>query len=228
MVILLMNVYPYTSPIILNDQTFVNYGGQTGTTTQFQRQAAYLIAEQQMTNYVGTFLLPTIVTGTFAPAGRVVSDYGYINQVYSVGVISIDSYDGVSVRTQTTPGCYLIWDDTYAYIDTGCLFSACNCYPHVPYQIQIAYQAGLPTGTANQPAFLLALTMAAQISLNEMVYPSQNEGTGDIGISEFTSIGYSEKRVPMGRNAFGTSAKAYKIGQLVQSTVKLARPTLML
>jgi hypothetical protein len=95
----------------------------------------------------------------------------------------------------------------------------------------VVYEAGLPTGVASQPAVLLALTMAATISLNEMIFPSANESTGDIGIKEFTSMGYSgysEKRVDMQRNTFGSSAKAVKIGQLLSSTIRRARPKLFL
>lgn len=221
-----MNVYPYTSPIILNDQIFVSNGGQTGTFTVAQRQAAYLIAEQQATNHVGTFLLPTIVTGTFPYQARIITDYGYVHQVYAVNILSRNPYNSTCVLDSTS-ACVNIWSDTYAYLDMGCISYACDCHTHLPYQVQIAYRAGLSTGTANQPAFLLALTMAAQISLNEMAYPSQNEGTGDIGIEEFSSLGYREKRVKMVRNAFGSSAKANKIGQLINSTVKRALPTVM-
>lgn len=223
-----MNVYPYTSPIILNDSIFVQNGGQTGTFSAAQRQAAYLIAEQQATTYIGTFLLPTIVTGTYPASTRIATDYGYVSQILSVNLLSVNPTQTDCVLNSDS-GCGRIWQDTFGYVDVQCLLSACGCTSYkVPYQVQIAYQAGLPTGTANQPAVLLALTMAAQLSLNEMIFPSQNEGTGDIGIEQFTSLGYSEKRVPMGRTAFGTSAKAYKIAQLIRSTIQLARRTLVL
>lgn len=223
----IMNVYPYSSPIILNDQVFVQNGGQTGTFTSAQRQAAYVIAEQQMTSHIGTFLLPTIVTGTFPYQQRITTDYGYVHQVYSVSILSQD-LRSTACNLHSSSACVNIWSDTFAYLDLGCISLACDCYVSVPYQIQVAYQAGLPTGVASQPAMLLALTMAAQISLNEMAYPSQNEGTGDIGIEEFSSLGYREKRVKLVRNAFGSSAKANKIGQLVNSTIKLARPATVL
>lgn len=222
-----MNVYPYTSPIILNDDIFVANGGQTGSFTAAQRQSAYLIAEQQATSYIGTFLLPTIVTGTFPNIPRIATDYGYVSEVYAVSVFSKDNSSSRLILTSDN-ACGYIWNDTYAYIDTGCLFTACGCSSKFPYLINVAYKAGLPTGTANQPAVLLALTIAAQLSLNEMAYPSQNEGTGDIGIQEFSSMGYSEKRVRLGRTAFGSSAKANKAAQLIRSTIKLARPSMVL
>jgi hypothetical protein len=222
-----MNVYPHNSALILNDSIFVENGGQTGSFTATQRSNAYRIAEQQATNYLGTFLLPTIVTGTWGQSPRIVTDYGYVHQVYAVNFLSKNNLQ--SCTLQSDAGCVFVWEDTYGYLDVSCLINYCNCAGLViPYQVQVAYQAGLPTGVANQPAVLLALTMAAQISLNEMIFPSQNETTGDVGVEAFSSLDYSEKRTKLGRTAFGNSAKAQKIAQLLSSTIKLARPALLL
>jgi hypothetical protein len=221
-----MKTYPFSAPIILNDTIFQLYGGQTGTWTAPQRTAAYLIAETQASNYIGSLLLPTVVTGTWGYASRIVTDYGYVHQVYAVNFLTINN-PPTSVLTSNT-GYSLIWEDTYGYLDVFGLLGYCNCSGGgIPYQVQVAYQAGLPTGVASQPSVLLALTMAAQISLNEMIFPSQNEGVGDIGIQSFSSMDYSERRVAMRRTAFGTSAKAEKIAQLIDSSVKKARPALV-
>lgn len=220
-------IYPHTTPIILNDSIFVENGGQTGTWTVAQRQNAYRIAEQQASNYVGTFLLPTIVTGTWGYAPRIVTDYGYVNQVLSVSILSKDNLNTCTLQSNTA--CVFVWEDTYGYLDVSCLVNYCNCSGWLfPYQVRVAYQAGLPTGVATQPAMLLALTMASQISLNEMTFPSLNEGVGDIGVQSFSSLDYSEKRVSMRRTAFGTSARAEKIANLIDSVVKKARPALLL
>lgn len=223
-----MNVYPHQSPLILNDAIFVENGGQTGTWTAAQRTNAYRIAEQQATNYIGTFLLPTIVTGTWGYSGRLVTDYGYVSNIYSVTFIGKSGTSTVVLSQET--GCAFVWDDTYGYVDIGCVFGSCNCSSiGVPKQTQLAYQAGLPTGVASQPAMLLALTMAAQISLNEMTFPSLNETTGDVGVESFSSLDYSEKRTKLGRSAFGNSAKAQKIAQLIDTVVpRKARPALLL
>lgn len=203
------------------------YGGQTGSFTAAQRSAAYLIAEQQASNYIGSLLLPTVVTGTWGYAPRIVTDYGYVHQIYAVNVLSKNSTSTCTLQSDS--GCAFVWEDTYGYLDVSCLVNSYSCAGvFLPYQLQLAYQAGLPTGTANQPAVLLGLTMAAQISLNEMIFPSQNESTGDIGVSEFSSLDYREKRVAMRRTAFGTSAKAEKIAQLIDGAVRKARPTLLL
>jgi hypothetical protein len=222
-----MNVYPYSSPIILNDSIFIQYGGTTGSFTAAQRSAAYLIAEKQATKHVGTFLLPTTVTGTFSYSPRIVTDYGYVSQVYSVNIISKDNFTECTL--QQNSGCVFIWEDTFGYLDVGCLMSYCHCNKWiVPYQVQLAYQAGLPTGVASQPDILLALTMAATISLNEMVFPSQNEGVGDVGIEQFSSLDYSEKRKALKNTSFGNSARANKIASLLSSAIRTARPSLLL
>ena len=222
-----MQLYPHNSPIILTDSIFLENGGQTGSFTATQRENAYRIAEQQATSYLGTFLLPTIVTGTFGYAPRIVTDYGYVSQILGVSILSKDNWTNCTLRSDN--GCVFVWQDTYGYLDVSCLVNYCNCAGVVaPYQVQVVYQAGLPTGVANQPAVLLALTMAAQISLNEMSFPSANETTGDVGVQEFSSMGYSEKRVALKANSFGNSAKANKVGQLLGSVIKRARPTLIL
>lgn len=224
----MIQVYPYNSPIILNDSIFTQYGGQTGSFTSQQRSAAYLIAEKQATNFYNTFLLPTIVTGSWGYAPRIVTDYGYVNQVYSVTIQSKKNYSQ-TCAIQSDSGCVFIWDDTFGYLDVGCLFSYCNCRSYVdPWQIQVAYQAGLPTGVATQPDILLALTMAATISLNEMIFPSQNESTGDIGVESYSSLDYSEKRKALKNTVFGSSAKSQKIASLLAAAVKPARPALLL
>lgn len=220
-----MIVYPHTSPIILNDTVFNMYGGQISVFSQQQRNAAYQIAEQQTTSYIGTFLLPTIVTGTYGYGGMVTTDYGYVHQIYSVNTLSL----GGSCAISSNSGCAWIYNDTYAYVNTSCLSSTYNCgFGGVPYQVQLSYQAGLPTGTANQPPVLLALTMAATISLNEMIFPSMNEGTGDVGITEFASMDYRETRKKWKNTVFGASAKAAKIASLLDGSIKKARPALML
>jgi hypothetical protein len=224
-----MQIFPHNSAVILNNTQFLLYGGQTGTFVQAQLDAAYRIAEQQATTYLNTFLLPTIVTGTFGYQPRIVTDYGYVSRVLAVNILSRDNWTTCTLRSDS--GCAFVWEDTFGYLDVSCVANYCGCGGAIPSQVQVVYEAGLPTGVASQPAVLLALTMAATISLNEMIWPSANESTGDIGVQEFTSMGYSgysEKRVGMQQNSFGSSAKAVKIGSLISSTIRRARPKLYL
>lgn len=220
-----MQLYPYPSPIILTESIFTQYGGQSGTFSSAQLQAAFLAAEMQATQYIGTFLLPTIVTGTFPYQGNyVVTDYGYVHRILSVSIIS---KTGTECGLQSDSSCAFIWNDTFGYLDVLCSLAQSPCGNGVvPYQTQIAYEAGLPTGTATKPSILLGLTMAAQIFLNEMAYPSANESTGDVGVESFSNQGYSERRKTLKRTSFGQSAKASYIAHLFDSSLVKARRAL--
>lgn len=223
-----MQEYPFSSAVILSDTVFINYGGETGTSTSAQRQAAYFIAERQMTEHIGTLLLPTTVTGTwFAPTNfhPIVTDYGYVNSIIAVSMNSVECSD---CTITNTAGCAVIRNDRYGYVDASFITSpnsGCGCSPQSAYNIQLTYNAGMPTGTSMRPDMLLALTMAAQINLNEIdSHTLHNEGAYDIGVQQFNSQGYSEQRVKLGRNAFGSSAAAQKIANLVKGYI--CRPAL--
>ena len=57
--------YPLNAPCILNDATFVQYGGHTGSSVAAQRNAAYLMAEMAASRDLSTLMMPVIVTGTY-------------------------------------------------------------------------------------------------------------------------------------------------------------------
>lgn len=235
-----MVIYPFSSPIILTDSIFLDYGGKTGTFTQSQRQASYLVAEMQVTNYIGTPLLPTIVTGTYAYMGnrRIPTDYGYVHQLYDVTVYS-KNFLSSTCSLQSNDGCGYIYNDTYGYIDFKQVGLICGLsmwgtwggsaivVPNVPYQVQITYQAGLPTGTANLPPVLEALTILAQIDLNEKDPGNSglNEGQGDIAIQSFKSLDYTEQRGEhsLVKTALGESAKAMRAKRLLDMAIRKAR-----
>lgn len=217
-----MNIYPYTSPIILDDDIFVQYGGQTGTTSPAQRTAAYLIAEKRVTNYLGTFLLPTTITGTYPYQTNnfIVTDYGYVSSIKSATLKSIDNFQNCTFHSDT--GCVFIFEDTFGYLNFSCVNKTCNCYQwQQPYQYEIVYVAGLPTGTASQADVLLALTIIAQENLSEMLYPNQD---GARGVERWSSLEYSEQRKKLKRTALGQSARANFAADLLDSTIRKARP----
>lgn len=175
-----------------------------------------------MEQEIGTLLLPETVTGTF--------EFNYdMPRRYQMPHDRLISVDAVTILSQESccnctllesSGCAYIVDREYGYIDvkqlSNCLASACN-WVQFPYQAQIAYTAGLPTGTAAlDPRLHLALTIVADILLFEIVDPPANEGgPGDPGVNEFVNMGYGEKRVPLLRTVFGNSARANKAKQLV-------------
>ena len=224
-----MIIYPYSSPIILTDSIFTNYGGQVGDSTITQRQSSFLLAEQRMSKYIGTFLLPTIVTGTYSYNHDhfVVTEYGYVHQILSAKVLSMQGSTTCELAEES--GCAYIFNDTFGYLNYSCVQSVCGCSQYqFPYQFQIAYQAGLPTGTANQPGILHALTIVAELTLNEIAYPRANETAGDRGIEEFSTLDYREKRKKLKRTALGQSARANYAAEMVDITVRRAVPAIML
>lgn len=215
-----MQEYPYNNPLILTDALFLLFGGAVGTSTPPQRQMAYRLAEEQMTEYLGSFLVPTIITGTYfwKDGNPIMLDYGHIIQVNRVGVFSPDWHNGCTVDTVT--GCHATrGDGQYGLIDVAAIVNCGGCGSIVglyPYNVHVVYESGLQTGTSNQPAMLSALTLAAQINLNEMDISLSNEGTADIGIKDFTNMKYSETRMQMIHTAFGNSAVAQRIARLVR------------
>lgn len=248
-----MLIYPFSAPIILTDGIYLDYGGKTGTFTSPQRQSSYLLAEMQVSKYIGTLLLPSTITGTFPYTGqkRIITDYGYVSQILDLQVLSVDGFS-TSCNLKSNSGCAFIYEDTFGYLDVRQVFSSCNLgYPALyplaypifpvfnpytfssPYQFQVTYKAGLPTGTANMPGILEALTILAQIDLNEKDpgNAGMNEGVGTVGISEFSDVGYRgyrEKRkdADMRRTIFGSSPRANYAARLIDATIRKARPLL--
>lgn len=215
-----MQQYPHNSALVLNDTTFLLFGGWTGTSSSAQRSMAYRLAEEQMTEYLNTFLVPTIVTGTYFWKGKnpIVLDYGHILSVTRVVISGVDGNNSCQVETVT--GCHAIrGDGKYGVIDVAWLTSCGGCSSIVgvpPYNVQVAYESGLSTGTVTQPAILQALVLAAQVNLNEIDVSLSNEGTSDIGIQSFSNQKYQEIRTKLGTTAFGNSAVAQRISRLVR------------
>lgn len=214
-----MQQYLYNSPQILTDAIFSLYGGMTGTSTPAQREIAYTMAEEQMVEYLQSYLTPTMVTGTFLWRGKnpLELDYGWIIAVNSVSIHSHNWANGCTVNTAT--GCYAIRNAQYGYLDVQYLLSCGGCsglvgYP--PYNIEVAYQSGLATGTYTSARMLQALTLASQINLNEIDPSLSNEAIADIGIEFFINQRYHEKRVMGITTVFGNSASAQRIARLVR------------
>ncbi len=206
-----MQEYPYHSPVVLTDDIFVKYGGQTGTATQAQRQVAYLLAEEQLTEHLGSFIVPTIITGSaMRENGRTfVLDYGHVQNVLLVNMVTVQNTNPLTLGYYT--GAALIIEPQYGYIQV---------YEPSMYGVlqsmSVVYESGLATGTYTNPAVLSALTIAAQINLNEMDVSLSNESTADIGVQQFSNQSYSEMRVKLGVNSFGNSALAQRAARLVK------------
>lgn len=215
----------------------MDYGGKCGTFTQAQLNASFLTAETMVTRYIQTPLLPINVTGTYPFMGRrrIVTDYAYVNQLHEVTIWS-KGFLSNSCDLVSNQGCGFIYEDTYGYIDFRQVALICGAtwatswfgtayvVPFTPYQIQVSYNAGLPTGTASHPNFLEALTILAQEDLNEKDPGNAgvNETTGALGVQEFSSLDYKEKRSKdaLIKSDLGDSAKAQRARKLLNSVIK--------
>jgi hypothetical protein len=210
--------YPFTTPIILTDEMFVNYGGETGTTTTFQRQAAYAIAEELVVRDLQTFLLPYTVTGTYLltyNALPLMLDYGYVNSVELVRFIDTEEsiYYTVSGTANISAS---LRDPILGLVDIHWLYTNCSgcSATALPYKIQVVYNAGLATGTANSPVFEQALTMVAESALYE-IRGYGNEASGDMGVKDFANQQYRESRINLIRTTLGSSAKMQMVHKLL-------------
>ena len=214
-----MNLYPHTSAIILNDTIYSLYGGNIDLAATVQRNAAYWIAERTLSDDLETFLLPTIVTGSYLynPLERFLTlDHTYIKRIIMTRFI--DTEEKVYWSQAGTDNIYLsLRDDERGLVDIHWVLGNCNCTQHsrYPYKIQEVYEAGLPTGTANLPDILLALTTYADIILNEIVGYG-NEAPGDIGVQQFSNQQYAEQRVALVHTTFGSSARAQFVRKLIE------------
>ena len=212
--------YPYNASFILDDTSFLAYGGLVGTSTLAQRKAAYYVAEREMTEHIGTFLKPTTVTGTYFwyTADPLELEYGYVRSIN--GVILKDAENLLYAYTASDISKYVLLRNWKAgYVDilltpTGWV----HCNPVFPYTFEVSWNCGLLTGSAVAPDMLMALTMVAQINLNEIVSDGTliNEGIGDIGVQEFSNQFYHEIRTKLGHSIFGNSAKANKAADLTR------------
>ena len=205
------NIYPYGSAVIMNDTHFRNYGGDITKLDNNQRDFMYWLAEMKVCEDLDTFLIPTTVTGTFTynPLKPFITTYTYVNSINVVRFL--DRKETVYYSVSGTNNIYVsLRDDKRGIIDIDYLVGNCRCHTHStpsPYQIQVIYNAGLPTGTSLQPTILFALTVYSDVLMNEIM-GFGNESTGDIGVQEFRSQDYSEKRVALMRTTFGSSARA--------------------
>lgn len=207
------NLYPFTTPVVMTDDAFQAYGGSLANTSDEQRNSAYFIAEMAATEDVGTLLIPTNVTGSYPPENFLrkdfLLDYTYVNQICWVRFHDFE--ERVYYTVTGTANVYAgLRNPKYGILDINYFFSNCHCptrglYP--PYQIEVAYNAGMPTGTSFNPNFLLALTTYSQIILNEIIGWG-NEAPGDIGVQNYQNQSYRESRIGLLRTAFGTSAEA--------------------
>lgn len=214
-----MQQYIYGTPQVLTDSIFLLYGGLTGTSSAGQREVAFTLAEEQMVEYLGSYLTPTIVTGTHFWKGKnpIELDYGWVRRVLAVTINSLDMASGCDFDSDS--GCAYIRNAQYGYLDVTRLGNCSGCGSVLgapPYNIQVAYETGFATGTYTSKAMLQSLVIVAQINLNEIDVSLSNESTADVGIESFNNQQYSERRKKLGTTIFGNSPMANRASRLIK------------
>lgn len=216
--------FHHLAPVILTQDLFETFSPElTVVPTGSQYQAAFLIAEQQMVQALQTPLLPTQVSGSFAfpyPYATIKLPHGYVRSLDSIVAYGYEG--GCNCDITDIQACGRL-RNYLGYIDTriiaGYYVRACGSAVKPEYY-DIAYTAGLATGTAADDARLhLSLSMLARIELLEMLDPGALEGGGgDPGVQSYSTVGYSESRTAgsVKSTPFGNSALANKAWGLIQ------------
>lgn len=217
-----MNFYPFSTPQVLKDTLFALYGGDITKGNSDQRKLAFRLAEITATEDLGTFLLPTITTGTFYPpfVSPIITEFSHVHRVILTRFI--DNEDKIYWSQSGTANVYVdLRNDERGIVDVNSMFGNCNCHSagQLPAHIQLVYEAGLPSGTTYQPDVMMALVTYADIILNEIVGYG-NEGAGDVGIDRFQSQSYSEAR-RIKATTFGNSPRANFASRLLKRLKKL-------
>lgn len=211
--------YPLSSAIILTDAIFEAYGGSTGISTAAQRGAAYFISEEAVSRYIPTLLLPVVVTGTYTWeefTRYITTEWAYVSEVILTRFL--DTQENIYYTVGGTANVYVsLRDGERGYVDVHSIFANCGCVSAgnpFPYKIQLVYRAGLPTGTANRPNTLLALSTYADEVLQEIV-GFGTETPGIVGVQQWKNQDYSEVRTKLSKSAFGSSPRSQFVQNLL-------------
>lgn len=210
--------YPYSNPVVMTDDIFQKFGGTLGETLPEVRDVSYVIAEQLVSEDIGTYLTPTTVTGTYGYSPRIILDHAYVSSIRFIRFYDEEERLYWTVTGTANVYATLEGNGDYGKLDlhqvmanyVGCWTSQWR----LPEKIQVVYDTGLSSGTANQPQVLLALTLMSKIVLNEII-GFGNEAPGDIGVQSFSNQNYSERRVGLIRTIYGSSAQAQFIHKLL-------------
>jgi len=215
--------FPYlvTGTAVLTDNIFATYGGNLDSSSVGQRAVAYQIAEQFAIQEIQTFLVPTVMSGTFAwPVDdRLLLPHTHIRSVSSLTAFHEAGCDCSDDQVELS-GCAWILDYQAGIVEfreCGDTVSgqsvACSC-AYIsngnPIQYQIVYEAGIQAGlVAANASILMGLTIAADLALEQIIDPGGSEGgPGDPSLSNFSDTGYSASRQFLVMTSFGGSPRA--------------------
>jgi hypothetical protein len=229
------SVFLITGTYILNDDIFRKYtddGGHVGS-NDGQREAAYMIAEQQACDYLKTSLGSATVTGTFPwphnARNRVMLPYTYIQAAHAVSGLFDPS---TNCEESEYSACARLIQPDHGILDlNSCgdvLRRSCSCsgygghggqgvggYPFIKFRI--AYTMGLPDHAASHPSLRMGLVTAAKLALEQIIDPGGAEGgPGDPGVKSFSDTGYSETRDGLKMTSFGMSPLANYAARMLE------------
>lgn len=222
-----MHVVPVTSPQVLTEDTFVAYGGHTGSATSLQLASAFCIAEQRAQQEICTPLVPTQITGS---AGGYTVNLLAFGQPFTLPHTHLRSVDEAHLVCESCNfDCVVSQRDACVHIKNfmhsivelriraSSICGTCGVCG-APLSFRIDYTAGLEVGlAASVPSILHALTIAADLALQQMIDPGASEGgAGDPGVQEWRSLTYAEKRTKLRHTAFGASASANYAADLLK------------
>lgn len=208
-----------TSPCYIDINTFIQYGGQTGSYTTAQLNAALVQAELMVEKYLGTYLCSTTVTGS----------YPWPTQTYDwrmrLGVNYLQNVDLVTPQHEYYCDQTLVDGQGYAFIkhaETGVVdlrlnyWPSCSCWAGYGrlYMVRIVYTAGFPY--QGDPMMLTALTQLGNWFLTYLFNPDGFESEAGGGVQSWSSLDYSESRAKLYDTIFGNSPTANAIARLLK------------
>lgn len=209
-------------PQILTEAIYDEYNGYSGSLSASQLSNAFVIAESMMVSEIGSYLVPTSVTGSYPIPihGKIRLSKGNIISVDGVSMLYDDGCDNCVLSS--LDGCAFITDRLIGVIvprASGC-WRVC-VHSGWPYLVQVAFTSGLASGYALTDRRLLqALTMAASLVARQMENPNL---VVDSAIIAWSSLRYSErtKETMLRNTAFGGGPISNTIARLV-SHLKVA------
>jgi hypothetical protein len=215
-------------PSIMSDDTYVLYGGQTGTSAASQRDAAYIIAEQLAEEELGTFLTETRTTGTYpipVPGRSLQLGRKRVHSIDSVVLMhgcsldcTIDECDGCAFIINSDAGIIKVTPKWGSVPSCTC---GCGAAKGYPYLYRIVYTAGCGSGINTHPNFLLALTIVAEIALQQITDPGASQGgPGDPGIQSWSNMRYRQENRWPAMSRLGLSPRAQYATHLLRGFKK--------
>lgn len=232
------SLFLITGTYVLTDEIFEMYseGGAMLGSSKPQRLAAYMIAEQQATDYLRTALSPVTITGTFPwphnDYNRVMLPFVRVRAVNSVAAI-FDPSTGCNESEYVA--CARLIQPDYGIVDLNAcgdvLRQSCsNCgnsgsiggYPFIKYRM--SFTMGLDESASQHAMLRMGLVTAAKLALQQIIDPGGAEGgPGDPGITNFSDTGYSETRDGLKMTEFGMSPLSNYAARMLD-TFKINRP----